>query len=181
VLEQVRVPGADTQHLRPRLQLQVELPGDRVGRIGIDGSYEWLPHYWVAQTPGSPLVDWAGFYEQPKSRARVGLSFDRGPWRSSLTWNYTGGYQRAFTGSDPSCPYATTTPRLCSVSSWSTFDLFVGYVDPKFEIGLVVNNVGNVQAPFDERFVFGSATAFDPTYHSAVGRFFRLTAKYVFR
>jgi len=173
-LAESRVWGIDVSaHARKTI-------GD-VGRVGIDGSWEWLPHYWVAQTPDSPLVDSAGFYEQPKSRARVGLSFDRGPWRSSLTWNYTGGYQRAFTGSDPSCPYATTTPRLCSVSSWSTFDLFVGYVDPKFEIGLVVNNVGNVQAPFDERFVFGSATAFDPTYHSAVGRFFRLTAKYIFR
>ena len=107
--------------------------------------------------------------------------FDRGPWRSSLTWNYTGGYQRAFTGSDPSCPYATTTPALCSISSWSTFDVFFGYVDPKFEIGLVVNNIGNVQAPFDERFARGYATAFDPTYHSAVGRFFRLSAKYIFR
>jgi iron complex outermembrane recepter protein len=152
-----------------------------VGNVGIDGSYEWLPHYWVAQTPGSELVDWAGFYEQPKSRARIGLSFDRGPWRSSLTWNYTGGYQRAFTGSDPSCPYATTTPALCSVSAWSTFDGFFGYVDPKFEVGLVVNNIGNVQAPFDERFARSYATAFDPAYHSAVGRFFRLTAKYIFR
>jgi iron complex outermembrane receptor protein len=152
-----------------------------VGRVGFDGSWEWLPHYWVAQTPGSPLVDWAGFYEQPKSRARVALSFDRGPWRSSLTWNYTGGYQRAFTGSDPSCPYATTTPALCSISSWSTFDLFFGYVATSFEIGFVVNNVGNVQAPFDERFARSSATAYDPAYHSAVGRFFRLNAKYVFR
>jgi iron complex outermembrane receptor protein len=152
-----------------------------VGRVGIDGSYEWLPHYWVAQTPGSPLVDWAGFYEQPKSRARVALSLDRGPWRSSLTWNYTASYQRAFTGSDPSCPYATTTPALCGISSWSTFDLFLGYVDPKFEIGFVVNNIGNVQAPFDERFARSYATAFDPAYHSAVGRFFSLRAKYVFR
>ncbi len=152
-----------------------------VGRVGIDGSWEWLPHYWVAQTPQSPLVDWAGFYEQPKSRAHIAFSFDRGPWRSSLTWNYTAGYQRAFTGSDPSCPYATTTPSLCSISSWSTFDLFFGYVDPKFEIGLVVNNIGNVQAPFDERFARSYATAFDPAYHSAIGRFFRLTARYVFR
>jgi iron complex outermembrane receptor protein len=152
-----------------------------VGRVGVEATYDWLPHYRVAQTAGAPLVDWAGFYEQPKSRARVALSLDRGPWRSSLTWNYTAGYQRAFTGSDPSCPYADTTPSLCSISAWSTFDLFFGYVDPRFEIGLVVDNIGNVQAPFDERFARSYATAFDPAYHSAVGRFFRLTAKYVFR
>ena len=152
------------------------------GRIGIDGSYEWLPHYWVAQTPGSPLVEWAGFYEQPKSRARLAVSLDRGPWRTSLAYNYTGGYQRAFTGSDTSCPYASTTPELCSIKSWSTFDFFVGYAPaPNFEIGLVVNNVGNVQAPFDERFARRYSTAYDPTYHSAVGRFFKLTARYAFR
>ena len=154
---------------------------DGVGRVGVDGSYEWLPHYWVAQTPGSELVEWAGYYEQPKSRARLSLSFDRGPWRSALTWNYPAGYLRASTGSDPSCPYTATTPALCSVGKWSTFDLFVGYAEPTFEVGLVVNNIGNVQAPFDERQARSRATAYDPTYHSAVGRFFRLTAKYVFR
>jgi len=152
-----------------------------LGRLGIDGSWEWLPHYWVAQTEGAQSVDWAGYYEQPKSRGRVALSLDRGPWRSSLTWNYTRGYQRAFTPSDSSCPYATTTPALCSVQSWSTFDVFLGYAPAaNVEIGFVVNNIGNVQAPFDERFV-GRATAYNPAYHSAVGRFFRLTARYAFR
>ena len=153
-----------------------------VGRIGVDGSYEWLPHYWVAQAPGGPRSDWAGYYEQPKSRARVSLSFDRGPFRSSLTWNYTSGYLRAATPSDPSCPYETTAPDLCRIDSWSTFDLFLGWVPmPNFELGFVVNNVGNVQAPFDERYARAFATAFSPTYHSAVGRFYRLTAKYAFR
>jgi outer membrane receptor protein involved in Fe transport len=54
---------------------------------------------------------------------------------------------------------------LCSIKSWSTFDLFVGYVPTaNFELGFVVNNVGNVQAPFDERFARRYTTAYNPTY-----------------
>ena len=90
---------------------------DGVGRFGIDGSYEWLPHYWVAQTADAPSLDWAGYYEQPKSRARVALSFERGPWRSALTFHYTGGYLRAFTPSDTSCPTAPATTRSSAASS----------------------------------------------------------------
>jgi outer membrane receptor protein involved in Fe transport len=52
---------------------------------------------------------------------------------------------------------------------------------PGLELGLVVNNVGNAQAPFDERKVLGPFTAYNPALHSAVGRFFRLTARYSFR
>jgi iron complex outermembrane receptor protein len=156
---------------------------DGVGRFGIDGSYEWLPHYWTAQTTAAPSLDYAGSYEQPKSRARIALTFERGPWRSALTFHYTGGYLRAFSPSDLGCPYAGGDhPELCSVTSWSTWDLFLGYAPlPNLELGLVVNNVGNVQAPFDERKTLGAFTTYDPALHSAVGRFFRLTAKYSFR
>jgi hypothetical protein len=38
-----------------------------------------------------------------------------------------------------------------------------------------------VQAPFDEQQVAGVFSAFNPTFHSAVGRFFKLSAKYTFR
>jgi iron complex outermembrane receptor protein len=131
------------------------------------------------------LLDFAGTYEQPTSRARVAVSFERGPWRTSLTYNYTGGYLRAFTPSDLSCPYdasGSNRPELCSVKSWSTFDLFLGYAPASsFELGFVVNNLGNVQAPFDERQVLGRFTAYNSALHSAVGRFFRLTARYAFR
>ena len=156
---------------------------DGIGRFGLDGSYEWLPHYWVAQTPEAPSLDWAGYYEQPRSRARIEFTFERGPWRSSLTFQYTGGYLRAFTPTDATCPYsAGDHPELCGVKSWSTWDLFIGYAPtPNLELGLVVNNVGNVQAPFDERKVLGAFTAYNSALHSAVGRFFRLGAKYSFR
>ena len=51
------------------------------------------PSYKVVERSGRPQVEFAGTYEQPKNRSRVGFSFDRGPWTSSLTFNYTGQYE----------------------------------------------------------------------------------------
>ena len=114
--------------------------------------------------------------------ARVALSFERGPWRSALTFHYTGGYLRAFTPRTRAVLTRGDHPELCSVKSWSTWDLFIGYTPiPSLELGLAVNNVGNVQAPFDERKTLGAFTAYNSALHSAVGRFFRLTARYSFR
>ena len=61
-------------------------------------------------------------------------------------------------------------------------DLFIGYTGiPHLELGLAVTNLDNVQAPFDEHQVAGIFGAYNSAYHSAVGRFFKLTAKYAFR
>jgi iron complex outermembrane receptor protein len=153
-----------------------------VGRLGVEGSLEWLPHYRVAQTAGAPLLDFAGFYEQPKTRASVAVSVERAAWRGALTLHYTAGYLRAFTPSDATCPYESSRPELCRVASWRTVDVFLGYRGFKdLELDFAVANVGNVQAPFDERQVLGRFTAYDSALHSAVGRFFKLTARYTFR
>ncbi|HEX4234407.1 MAG TPA: TonB-dependent receptor [Caldimonas sp.] len=156
-----------------------------IGRVGVEGSYEWLPHFWLAQTSDAPMLDYAGTYTQPKSRARVALTFDRGAWQSALTFNYTGGYLRASSPSDLSCPYdasGSNRPELCSVKSWQTVDLFVGYRGvPNLELGFLIQNIDNVQAPFDERQVLGPFTAYQSAFQSAVGRFFKLTATYAFR
>jgi iron complex outermembrane receptor protein len=154
-----------------------------VGKLGMNVAYEWLPHYWVANVKDAPELDYAGTYLQPKSRVRVGFSLDRGPWAANLTFNYTGKYLRAFTPSDLSCPYdenGTNTPALCSVKSWLTTDLFIGYKGFKnLELGLTITNLDNVQAPFDER-METRYTAFRSDFHSGLGRFFMVSAKYTF-
>jgi iron complex outermembrane recepter protein len=146
-------------------------------------AYEWLPHYWVAAVKDAPELDYAGTWLQPKSRVRVGFSLDRGPWAANLTFNYTGKYLRAFTPNDLSCPYdesGTNQPQLCSIKSWLTTDLFLGYKGFKnLELGLTITNLDNRQAPFDERMVT-RYTAFRSDFHSALGRFFMASAKYTF-
>lgn len=156
-----------------------------LGQLGVDGSYAWLPHYWIATTPDAPLADYAGTYMQPKSRARLSFSLDRGPWRSALTFNYTGKYLRAMTPSDLTCPFdaaGTNRPELCSVKAWRTTDLFIGYTGfQRLELGLLITNIDNVQAPFDVNQVANTLLAAQSAFHSAVGRFFKLTAKYSFQ
>lgn len=154
-----------------------------LGRLGVDGTYAWLPHFWVATTPDAPLADYAGTYFRPKSRARLSFSLDRGPWRTALTFNYTGKYLRALSPADLSCPFdASGHPELCSVKAWRTTDLFIGYTGfQQLELGLLVSNLDNVQAPLDVNAVANNFTAYLPGLHSAVGRFFKLTAKYSFR
>jgi iron complex outermembrane receptor protein len=153
------------------------------GRIGFNGTYEWLPHYHLAAAPGLPLEELAGTNVQPKSRARVSLDFDRGPWRSSLTFNYTGKYLSVKTPS-AACPYtdpAVNHPELCTIDSWHTVDLFIGYTGFRnLELGFLVNNLDNVQAPFDSTQTTNIFAAYQSAFHSAVGRFFKLTAKYTF-
>ena len=160
-------------------------PLGELGQLGIDGTYSWLPHSWGAATPDVPLTDRAGTYIQPKARARLSFSLDRGPWRSALTFNYTGGYLRAISASDLSCPFdaaGTNRPELCGVKSWRTTDLFIGYSGfQRLELGLLITNIDNVQAPFDANQVPNTFLAYQSAFHSAVGRFFKLTAKYSFR
>jgi hypothetical protein len=57
-------------------------------------------------------VEWAGSYEQPKSRASVAVSLERGPWRTSLTYNYTAGYERALTALGPALSVGFDHPRV---------------------------------------------------------------------
>ena len=153
------------------------------GRLGVDGAYEWLPHYQVAAAPGLPFEELAGTYAQPKSRARASLNFDRGPWRSSLTLNYTGKFMSVKTPSAV-CPYADPAlnhSELCTIASWRTVDLFVGYIGFRnVELGFLVNNLDNVQAPFDSTQTTNIYAAYQSAFHSVVGRFFKLTAKYTF-
>ena len=156
-----------------------------LGQLGIDGTYAWLPHFRIAPTPDAPLSDYAGFHMRPKVRGRLSFSLDRGPWRSALTFNYTGQYLRSLSPADTTCPFdaaGTNRPELCSVKAWRTTDLFIGYSGfRQLELGLLVTNLDNVQAPFDANQVSNGFFAYLPVMHSAVGRFFKLTAKYTFR
>ena len=158
---------------------------DALGRLGIDGSYAWLPHFWIAPTPDAPVSDYAGMSLRPKVRARLSFSLDRGPWRSALTFNYTGKYLRAISPADLSCPFdaaGTNRPELCSVKAWRTTDLFIGYTGLRdLELGFLITNIDNVQAPFAANAVPNNFLAYSPGFHSAIGRFFKLTATYTFR
>jgi iron complex outermembrane receptor protein len=152
-----------------------------VGKLTISATYNKLPHYKVANVKDAPEVEYAGTYQQPKERWRLGFDLDSGPWSAGITWNYVSGYLRAFTPADLSCPYsAGAHPELCSVASWTTADIFLGWKPMKnLELNLTMTNIENRQAPLDERRA-NRYTLFNSTYHDQLGRFTKLTARYTF-
>lgn len=154
-----------------------------VGKVTINATYDALPHYYVANVKDAPEVDYAGTYQQPKERWKLAVGLDRGPWRGNVTVNYSGGYLRAFTPADLSCPYdetGTNRPELCSVKPAVTADVFVGYKGFKnWDLTLSVKNVFNAQAPLDERMA-SRYTLFNSQFANQEGRYFTLGAKYTF-
>ena len=154
-----------------------------LGKLTVDAAYDQLPHYYVANVKDAPELDYAGTYQQPKERWKLGFALDRGPWAANLTFNYTGGFLRAFTPSDLSCPYdeaGTNRPELCSVKSWLTTDVYLGYKGFKnWDLGLTIKNLTNRAAPLDERLVT-RYTAFNSQFHNQLGRYVTVGAKYTF-
>ncbi|MEO8056996.1 MAG: TonB-dependent receptor [Burkholderiales bacterium] len=154
-----------------------------LGKLTVNAAYDQLPHYYVANVKDAPELDYAGTYQQPKERWKLGFALDRGPWAANLTFNYTGGFLRAFTPSDLSCPYdeaGTNRPELCSVKSWLTTDVYLGYKGFKnWDLGLTIRNLTNRAAPLDERQVT-RYTAFNSQFHNQLGRYVTVGAKYTF-
>ncbi|WP_457333765.1 TonB-dependent receptor plug domain-containing protein [Rhizobacter sp. P5_C2] len=151
------------------------------GRVGLTVVYNKMPRYLVANVKDAPEVDYAGTYNQPKERFKAGIDWDIGDWSTTLSGNYTGGFLRAFTPADLSCSYASGAhPDLCRVKAWSTADLFVQYKGFKnLMLSVNVDNIENREPPIDERLVT-RYIAYNPGYHSQMGRTVTLAAKYTF-
>ena len=151
------------------------------GKLGLIASYDHLPQFKIAAVPGAPEVDYAGTYEQPKDRLKVGLSLDRGPWSTSLTFNYTGKYALQFSPGPGQCAYeGTATPQLCTIDSFLTTDLFIGYKGFKnLELGLTIKNLDNRQPPIDANLAPYLSLG-NSAFHDLMGRYFLASAKYTF-
>lgn len=151
------------------------------GRVGLTIVYNKMPRYLVANVKDAPEVDYAGTYSQPKERFKVGIDWDVGDWATTLTGNYTGGFLRAFSPADLSCPYsAGAHPDLCRVKAWSTADLYVAYKGIKnLTLSVNIDNLENREAPLDEQRVT-RYVAYNAGYHSQMGRVITLAGKYTF-
>ena len=151
------------------------------GKLGLLASYDHLPQFKIAAVPGAPEVEYAGTYEQPKDRLRLGFSLDRGPWNTSLTFNYTGKYALQFSPGPGQCAYeGTATPQLCTINSFLTTDLFIGYKGFKnLELGLTIKNLDNRQPPIDANLAPYLSLG-NSTFHDLMGRYFLASAKYTF-
>lgn len=163
------------------IELKARQDIDSVGRVGLTIVYNRMPRYLVANVKDAPEVDYAGTYNQPKERFKVGLDWDVGDWATTLSGHYTGSFLRAYTPADLSCPYSGGTHSdLCRVKAWSTADLYVAYKGIKnLTLSVNIDNLENREAPIDERTVT-RYVAYNPSYHSQMGRVITLAGKYTF-
>lgn len=157
------------------------IPLAEMGTLSLELAYNRQPSYKVKPVADAEAEQWAGFYTQPKERMTFGATWEKGPWTVKGVWNYIGAYQRRYTPSDFECPYlGTPTEGLCTISAWSTADVYVAYKGFKnLELGLSIKNIENRQAPIDQR-METRYTLFNSSFHNQLGRFITLNAKYTF-
>ena len=163
------------------IELKARQDIDSVGRVGLTIVYNRMPRYLVANVKDAPEVDYAGTYNQPKERFKVGLDWDVGDWATTLSGHYTGSFLRAYTPADLTCSYSSGAHQdLCRVKAWSTADLYVAYKGIKnLTLSVNIDNLENREAPIDERTVT-RYVAYNPSYHSQMGRVITLAGKYTF-
>lgn len=163
------------------IDVKGRVPLAELGSLSLQATYNRQPSYKVRPVAGAEEEQWAGSYLQPKERMTLGATWEQGPWTVKGTWNYVGGYDRAYSPSDAPCPYAGGAfAGLCRVRSWSTTDVFVSFKGFKdLELGLSVKNIENKEAPIDQRNET-RFTLYDPTYHNQLGRYITLSARYTF-
>lgn len=163
------------------IDVKGKIPMADMGTLSLQAVYNRQPSYKVRPVADATPEQWAGTYTQPKERIQLGATWEKGPWTLRGQINYVGGYLRAFTESDLSCPYTGSAfENLCSVPSWTTGDVFVSYKGFKnLELGLSIRNIENKQAPIDQRRET-RFTLFNAAYHNQLGRFITVNAKYTF-
>jgi len=122
----------------------------------------------------------------PKDRVNFGAGFTSGPLSYGANVNYRTSISNTYYKNDPiGCAstladYVTPAPNArCRVPSFTTLDLSASYlVARNFQISASVQNVFDRVAPLDPLSYIGNYSSYDIS--GAVGRFFRLGARYTF-
>lgn len=134
----------------------------------------------------------AGTFRYPKLLGSASLRWNKDAWSAGVTALYTDGYDdEIFSLSDFDFLYieqnsgvtlyddvdGDLVPRERDVSSWLTFDAFVGYeASENLYLRLTVNNLTSKEPPF----VYGGYRNVDFINHDSMERFFRLSATLTF-
>jgi len=134
---------------------------------------------------GQPMVQYVGQWSTgtifQKWKTTISSTFSRGDWASTLSMNYSSGYQ-----DEDRTPYVGTNPAGLPVrrmiASYTNFNFFVTYTGVK-NLSLTggVVNFFDREPPFtwhDPDYVIGAG--YDPRVADPRGRTLQLTAKYTF-
>jgi iron complex outermembrane recepter protein len=174
----------------------------KAGKLSATLNYTHMFHYYLS-APGVPTTDLAGTHGpsgvsgdtgNPKDRAVLSLSWDRGPWDVTGTVNYIG----KFDLTDPSIGIDTCGESIigsgkwvgvyngpasfCQVDRFVDVDLYAEYTfGDHFRVHGAILNVFDKPPPLDMQ-TYGSAGNYSNAFHDAgaIGRFFNIGATYTF-
>ncbi|QQP96149.1 TonB-dependent receptor [Lysobacter enzymogenes] len=187
-------PGRITRDAQGRLQLVenrysnqgtltttgFDIEGRKVWHAGddtwtLDGTWTRLLSFEQPLVAGQAEQDGAGnnlFGALPKWRGITSLAWNRGDWKTQLSWRYIGGYGQKVVD-------ARSNPGLRSkVDDYHQFDLYVGYEGlHDTTLYASVQNLADKAPPFDPS---GGALPYDITQYDALGRFVTVGVKYKF-
>ncbi|WP_374357670.1 TonB-dependent receptor domain-containing protein, partial [Chitinimonas sp.] len=151
-----------------------------------DGSY--MLSYKQYTFPGDPFRDYAGASGPngalPRLKASMASTWSKGPYNVTGRVNFTDGWYN----SDSFLNCATTTNPAytaefpnCRVSSWTTFDLNVGYTGIKnLTLSATVRNLFNREAPYDDSSTAIINQGYNDGFHNPYGRYLNVSASYKF-
>ena len=142
--------------------------------------------YQMAGTHGPTQI--SGDTGTPRDRARMSLSWKRGPVSLTTTINYVGAFsvtdtsvgqntcdEAVYAAAPADFLYGTPIPRLfCTVKSFTDVDLYGQYrLNRHVTLHASILNLFNTPPPLDI-VTYGSSASYDPAFHQAgaVGRFF---------
>jgi iron complex outermembrane receptor protein len=183
-----RTQGLDVDLLARRAigaagQLSAELNYTRVLLYDLDA---YGMTYQLAGTHGPSQI--SGDTGTPRDRARLSLTWDRGPAALTATVNYVGPFDvtdrsvgitncadAVYFGADPVIPFGQPVSSLfCTVRAFTEVDLYANYrFNRHASLHASILNLLNAQPPLDV-VTYGTSANYDPAFHQAgaVGRFY---------
>jgi iron complex outermembrane receptor protein len=167
-----------------------KLPGDW-GNFILDGKYTHL-YKWIRTEKDGTRRDFAGTHGNcdvtncigtPANRANVHATWEREAWRVTANVNFRGKLEnRLFRGDACAVSFdnGQDAPKDCELASFTTVDLVLRWKAwSKWEVFGSIENLFDKIAPLDP-LTYGAQSYNPLDYQGAVGRFYKLGARYTF-
>ena len=176
------------------LDIEARTRWDLGGGMGrLMGMLTWSHLFTQRVTSAGLIHDYAGTHGNcditncmgsPRDKVSLATTWDMGQWRLGANVNYRGQMSNKFEQSDTTCAQTfangTDAPNNCRVKSFTTLDISgTVKLGRNFEVFGSIANVLDSKPPSD--FLTYGAIGYNPLdYSGAIGRYFRLGAKYSF-
>ncbi|CAN5813003.1 TonB-dependent receptor [soil metagenome] len=156
-----------------------------VGKIKVFSEASYTNNFERSLLPDDPAINCAnntacevGEYGYPRLLAKLGVTWDHGPWSVTSIANYTAGYKVDRTPTLNNNSYYDQYASGLTVGSSTLIDAsasYSGFKDMTLRAG--INNVFNKDPSFDS----SKALGYDETYGNPRGRYLYVSASYRFK